>query len=116
MHEPYRSDYAASHRPPDTTVVVIAYLLHLVGAILGLPSVIALIINYVKRHDGPPLADNHHAWMIRTFWWAVLWSIIGGILWFFIIGMAILGLAWLWYLYRHIRGLLNLFDGRPMPA
>jgi uncharacterized membrane protein len=26
------------------------------------------------------LATRHHRWMIRTFWWSLLWGVIGGAL------------------------------------
>ena len=43
----------------------------------GWPSIIAVIINYVKRSDvrGTWL-DSHFGWQLRTFWYAVLWAII----------------------------------------
>ena len=96
--------------------VIAAYILHLLGAITGIFSIIGLIINYVKRGDDGEVMGSHHSWMIRSFWWAVLWCIIGGVTWIFFIGMAILPITWLWYIYRHIRGLINLADDRPMPA
>lgn len=114
----YRSPEETVVRPQshDTGVAVISYALHMLGAVLALPSIIGLVINYIKRNDGVYPLDSHHAWMISTFWWALLWSIIGALTWFFLIGWAILGLTWLWYLYRHLRGLLRLLDHRPMPA
>jgi uncharacterized membrane protein len=58
------------------TPAVIAYILHLFGAALALPSIIGLIINYIKRGDSGALLASHHSWMIRTFWWTLLWSVI----------------------------------------
>ncbi len=54
--------------------------------------------------------------MIRSFWWAVLWTVIGCITLWAGIGWVVLGLAWLWYVYRHVRGLIALANGEPMPA
>ena len=54
----------------------------IVGAFLtGWPSIIAVILNYVKRADvrGTWL-DSHFSWQIRTFWLALLWLAIGGVL------------------------------------
>jgi len=100
----------------ERTVALVAYILHLFGAIAGVPSIIGLILNYVRRdHFGAPL-DSHHRWMIRSFWWAILWIVIGCITTFILIGWAILGLTWLWYVYRHVRGLIALANGEPMPA
>jgi len=99
----------------DRTLVLVAYVLHLVGAVAGITSLIGLIINYVKRDRYDELFDSHHRWMIRSFWWGVLWVIVGCITIFILIGWVILFLAWLWYLYRHVRGLVALINGEPMP-
>jgi uncharacterized membrane protein len=99
----------------DRTLVLVAYVLHLVGAIAGLTSIIGLIINYLKRGHNEGLFDSHHSWMITSFWWALLWVVIGFITLFIVIGWPILFLAWLWYIYRHVRGLIALINGEPMP-
>ena len=99
----------------DRTLVLVAYVLHLVGAIAGLPSLIGLLLNYLKRSEcSEPLA-SHHRWMIRSFWWALLWVILGAVLTLLLVGWVIMGLAWLWYLYRHIRGLIALVNGAALP-
>ena len=54
-------------------MALVAYVLHLVGAVAGLTSIVGLIINYVKRDGYDEVFDSHHAWMIRSFWWAILW-------------------------------------------
>jgi len=100
----------------DRTLAVVAYALHLFGAIAGIPSIVALIINYVKRDGYDELFDSHHAWMIRSFWWALVWFVIGIITSFILIGFAICFLAWVWYVYRHVRGLIALTNGESMPG
>ena len=94
-------------------VIVTAFL-------TGWPSIIAVIINYVKRPDvrGTYL-ETHFSWQIRTFWWALLWVVI---MWLLVLTVIGIPLAWvmvvvvgLWVLYRIIRGWLALFDGKPMP-
>lgn len=97
-------------------LALVAYVLHLFGAIAAVPSLIGLVINYLKRNQGDPDLGTHHRWMIRSFWWGVLWFVIGAILTLVLIGWAIMLVAWLWYIYRHVRGLLGLVDGRPMPV
>jgi uncharacterized membrane protein len=86
----------------------------------GWPSIIAVIINYVKRGDtrGTWL-ESHFRWQIRTFWFAVLWVLIAAVLFITVIGIPI---AWvlalllgLWVLYRIIRGWMALASGKPMP-
>lgn len=100
-------------------MALISYILHLVGSITALPSLIALVINYVKGGRDIPLG-SHHRWMIRTFWWTILWMILGGILMITVIGIplawVIFAVAWIWWIYRHVRGLIVLLDGREMPV
>jgi len=99
----------------DRTLAVVAYALHLFGVIAGIPSIVGLIINYVKRNDYDELFDSHHSWMIRSFWWAILWCVLGFVTLVIGVGFVIFFLAWLWYIYRHVRGLLALLNGEPMP-
>jgi uncharacterized membrane protein len=97
-------------------LVLVSYVLHLVGAVTGVLSIIGLILNYVRRNQpGTPFAD-HHTWMIRSFWWAILWGLIGCVLLLIWIGWIVLGLVWLWYLYRHVRGLIALVNGDRLPV
>jgi len=97
-----------------------------VGSFLfGWPSIIAVIINYVKRGAvrGTWL-DSHFGWQIRTFWYAALWAVIVALVsapltlvivgfgtW--VIGMFLLGV---WAIYRIARGWLRLSDHKPMPV
>jgi uncharacterized membrane protein len=100
----------------DRTLVLVSYVLHLVGSIAGVTSIVGLIINYVKRSRyDDDLFDSHHAWMISSFWWALLWVVIGCITVFILIGWVILFVAWVWYVYRHVRGLIAFLNGEPMP-
>jgi len=86
----------------------------------GWPSIIAVIINYVKRGDtrGTHLG-SHFRWQIRTFWFALLWVLIAGVLVITVIGIPVAyimaAFIGLWVLYRMIRGLLRLNKGLPMP-
>lgn len=102
------------------TITIVAYILHLVGAITGLASIIALIINYVAKGDHGEMIDSHQNWMIKTFWYAILGCFICMVLFFTIIGIPLgwLGLLviWVWYVYRHIRGLIDLSNNKTMPS
>jgi uncharacterized membrane protein len=99
----------------DRTLVLVAYVLHLVGAVAGITSIVGLIINYVNRDRHDEVLDTHHTWMIRSFWWALLWGLIGIVTIIILIGWAILFVVWVWYIYRHVRGLIALTNGEPMP-
>ena len=55
--------------------------------------------------------------MIRSFWWALLAISIGALMWWLVfLGALVCGVAWLWYVYRHVRGLVRLVNGQPMPG
>lgn len=95
-----------------------------IGAFLiGWPSIIAVILNYVKRSDvrGTWL-ESHFRWQIRTFWYGLLWVGLCVLFIVFTLGIGLI-VAWLplllvslWFIYRIIRGWLALKDGRPMYA
>ena len=96
------------------TWLIVTYLLHIVGAILAIPSIVGLILNYVLREDTGAELRSHHDWQIRTFWWSLLWVVIGTILIWVLVGYFILLATWLWWMYRHVRGLIRLADHRDM--
>lgn len=89
--------------------------------LMGWPSIIAVIINYVKRGDARgTYLDSHFGWQIRTFWYAVLWFLLGALLIATFVGMVVgvplLIVVGLWVLYRIVRGWITLGNGKPMPA
>lgn len=93
----------------------------IVGAFLfGVPSIIAVVLNYVRRGDvrGTWL-DSHFGWQIRTFWYGFAWAVVGLIFAVTFFGLPIAFGIWfalaIWFIYRVARGWLNLRDGREMP-
>lgn len=88
--------------------------------LFGWPSIIAVIINYVKRSDAAgTYLESHFRWQIRTFWFAVLWIAVSVLMVVTIIGvpfaLALLLIAGLWILYRVVRGWWNLMQRQTMP-
>jgi uncharacterized membrane protein len=95
-----------------------------VGAFLfGWPSLIAVVLNYVKRGDvrGTWLA-SHFRWQIRTFWYGLLWVALCVLFIVLTLGIGFviawipLGIVGLWFVYRILRGWLALNERRPMYA
>jgi len=103
-------------------VIGITTMHTIVGSFVGgLPSIIAVIMNYARRSaTRGTYLESHFRWQIRTFWYALLWAVVCGMLMLTIIGipLALLGLAALgiWIAYRVIRGWVSLRDHRPMYA
>ena len=92
--------------------------------VFGWPSIVAVVINYVKRAEARGTwLESHVAWQIRTFWFALLWACVIGITGFIfaivLVGFAIwaVGLFALgsWAIYRITRGWLALQGGRAVP-
>lgn len=116
------------------TLAHVIYGLHAFSALTGLlspamvvtafltgwPSIIAVILNYVKRSEvrGTWL-DSHFSWQIRTFWYALLWLAVGAVLFITVVGIPVAILLWLatgiWVLYRIIRGWLALSSQKVLP-
>ena len=92
----------------------------IVGAfVFGVPSIIAVVINYVKRGEARgTFLESHFRWQIRTFWYALLWCVIGGVLFITLVGIPLaIGVffaAGVWAIYRITRGWLALRDRKPM--
>jgi len=96
--------------------VVIAYALYAIGLFgLLLPSLLALALNYQRRDRSGSCYGSHHRWMIRTFWWGIFWGSVGLVLFFVLVGYAVLVAVSVWWVYRVIRGALALADEEPMP-
>jgi uncharacterized membrane protein len=125
---------ASTVRAPDPALVSYThwmYALHALSALIGacsaafiatafvgtLPSIIAVVMNYVRRSDARgTYLDSHFGWQLRTFWF-VLISLVSLPLVLLLglglvtgwIGGVLLGL---WIIYRVARGWLRLKDGQ----
>lgn len=100
----------------DRTVMHVLYGLHTLAWFSGgVFAVIALIVNYIRRADeSDPLYIDHHSYMIRTFWWTLLWLVLLSPLWLLLMlpGVVAYGIVWLWYLYRCVRGWMRFNSDR----
>ena len=92
----------------------------IIGAfVFGVPSIIAVVINYLKREEARgTFLESHFRWQIRTFWFSLLWCMIAAVLFITILGIPlafiILFAAGMWAIYRIARGWLALRDRKAM--
>ena len=124
---------------PPISSALLAYALFGVGALVGLLSsgfpaiaplmgligIAGVIVAYVKRDDARgSWVESHLRWLIRTFWFSLLWAVIGWVV-LLVLGLILIGiplaiLIWgaasIWVLYRVIRGYLLFNDSRPIPG
>ena len=91
------------------------YVLYALSLIIGISAIVAIVLNYIKRDEvqGTWL-ESHFRWQIRTFWWGLLWSVVGALTWIILIGWIVWGVAAVWFIYRIAKGWLNLNDNKPM--
>jgi uncharacterized membrane protein len=128
---------AATVEPAESVVRLthVIYALHAVSLVTGIvtaatvvfafltgwPSIIAVILNYVKRREtrGTWL-ESHFRWQIRTFWFGLLWVALCVLFVVATLGLGLLiawlplGVVGLWFIYRITSGWLRLNDRRPM--
>jgi uncharacterized membrane protein len=133
------SAFAPEPDPSLVTTSHVTYALHALGLAIGAfgaatvigtflfgwPSIIAVIINYIKRGDARGTwLESHFTWQIRTFWFALLWAcvigLLGALLVIVLVGFAIwavgLFVLGIWAIYRIVRGWMALRDRKPIVA
>ena len=130
---PEQTATSVNPTPSLLTVTHLVYALHalslligittaatIIGAfVFGVPSIIAVVINYLKRGEARgTFLESHFRWQIRTFWFALLWCLIAGFFFATFIGiplaMVVFIAAGAWVIYRIARGWLALRDRKPM--
>lgn len=120
---------------PNKSLTFVLYLLYIFAIFTaGILAIIALIINYIKRSDVQgSIYESHFTWQIRTFWWYLFWNILAFIPFMFLFftgdnpdlfaGTAlattsfcfiVMGVAWIWIVYRAIFGLFRWRENKPM--
>jgi uncharacterized membrane protein len=91
------------------------YALQAASFLVGITLIAAVMVNYIKRDDvkGTWL-ESHFQWQIRTFWFSLLWAVVGVITFAVAVGVIILAVDVVWLLYRIIKGWIYLADGKEM--
>ena len=99
------------------TLTMLVYALQAAGFLLPpVVWIVAVIINYVRKEDvAGAWLESHFRWQIRTFWFGLLWAVLGAILFVLIVGWFILAADAIWIIYRIVKGWLNLSENRPVP-
>ncbi len=119
----------------------LTYLLYIASYFTaGILWILPIVMNYAKRReaDGTWLA-THFDWQIKTFWYSIVFFVIGSMLMLFALGglgvsvmadsghlaigsivltglgIMIIAFTFIWHLYRIVRGWIALTDNRPVP-
>ncbi|MES9973959.1 MAG: hypothetical protein ABW094_06820 [Candidatus Thiodiazotropha sp.] len=103
------------HNDREKTIAMAVYALQALSFLFVITFLIAVIINYVKRDDvRNSWLESHYRWQIRTFWFSLLWIVIGYLTIFILIGYPVLLVNMVWLIYRIIKGWLRLSEGSEM--
>jgi uncharacterized membrane protein len=101
----------------DKTMPLVVYALYLAGLVsAGMTGVVGVILAYVSKDAAPDWLRTHYIFQIRTFWLALLFSVIGAVLTPVGIGFVILPAVWVWAAVRCILGLSWLLKIQPYPT
>lgn len=103
------------HAKSLKNLTTIIYALYAASFLIGISAIVAVIVNYVKKDDvAGTLFESHFRWQIRTFWFALLWSVVGILTFLLEIGWFVLIANAIWVIYRIVKGWLRLNDNLPM--
>lgn len=95
--------------------VFLVYILQAVSFVTGITAIIGIIINYIKEEDmqGSWL-ESHFVWQKRTFWYGLLWIVLGSLTTGVLIGWPVLMVATFWLIYRIAKGWIYLVDNKEL--
>lgn len=111
-------EYSSNENTPSGSTARIVYILYLVGLVFGLTALIGVIMAHVNKDkpENPDWLNSHYQFQIRTFWYGVIYLMVGVILSLFLIGYLIL-LWWvIWLIIRMVKGFSALDARKPMPS
>ncbi len=96
------------------TMAIVGYVLFLVGAATAhLGAIAGVILAYIQRNDyRGTVWESHFEAMISTFWISLVILVVAIPLCFVLVGIPILIVLYIWYLYRNIRGLVHAIDSK----
>lgn len=95
----------------------LVYGLQAASMLVGVTLFAGVIVNYLRREQAAGTwLESHFTWQIRTFWWSLAWGVLGIATAIVVVGIFILIGSGVWFVYRIVRGWIELNEGRPMYA
>jgi uncharacterized membrane protein len=99
------------------SLTTLIYVLYAASFLVGITAIVAIVMNYIKKGDvAGTFLESHFRWQIRTFWFGLLWSVVGGLLMVVLVGWVVLAANFVWMIYRIAKGFLRLNENKPMYA
>jgi uncharacterized membrane protein len=105
----------------DTTIIdqdkykgtaTMVYALYALSFLFAITVIFGVIIAHLKKGDAEgSYVQSHFSYQIRTFWWSVVWVIVGiATIAVFFIGYLVLIANAIWFIYRIIKGWMRLSE------
>jgi uncharacterized membrane protein len=109
------TDMTAEKTKSAKSLTTIVYALYASSLLLGITAIVAIVVNYVKKDDvAGTWLESHFRWQIRTFWFGLLWAVLGFMTVLLVVGWFVLIANGIWFIYRIVKGYLRLNDNKPM--
>jgi len=103
----------SSHDDAAKTNALISYALMILGLFTGLFWIVGAVWAMVKKDDaGGSIFEDHYSNIIKTFWWGLIFSVVGFALAFFVVGYFVLIAVWIWSIVRIIKGLARITSNK----
>jgi uncharacterized membrane protein len=101
--------------PANTNIATIIYVLYLLALVSGITAIVGVVMAYMYKDDAPEWLRTHYELQIRTFWLALLYGVIAGILCTILIGFLLLFVLAVWWIIRCVKGLRYVDQRAPYP-
>jgi len=105
----------ASVNGEEKSTLTITYVLFGSALVFGITAIVGVILAHIQKGKcSDPILKSHYQWLIKTFWFGMLWSIIGYatiIIW---VGFIVLFATWVWWIYRVVKGAISMGNHKAM--
>lgn len=116
-----------AYQPQDDTGLPLRKVTHVIyglfalgilsAGVFGVATIAAIVLAYLKRSDAAgTVYAAHFDWILSTFWWSILWFVLSALGTFIFIGWITGVVAFVWMIYRVIKGWLALSSSRAPSA
>ena len=109
--EPRQTDKWLEPGPQNALVI---YILYLVGFVIGITAIVGIVMAYLNRNKAGGFVESHYTWQIRTFWIALLASLVSALLFIVGIGFILMFAVAVWVIIRVVKGLMALNKNEPI--
>jgi uncharacterized membrane protein len=105
----------ARYAAPGGANALLIYVLYLAGLLVGITAVVGVVMAYIARDRAEGWVVSHYEFQIRTFWLTLLYTAIGVVLSFVLIGIPVLMATLVWFIIRNVKGLIRASQDEPIP-